>query len=793
MARLGSELRQDVGYAVRLIARNPGFSTVAILTLAVAIGGNTTVFGLINALALKPLPVHAPQEIARVYSGESQMSWPNYQDLSQRNTAFADLAAHGAALRALTDGDTSVRVMGEVSSSNYLTLLGVPPLLGRMFTTADDRADIVVLSERTWRTRFASDAALVVRRVTLDKRRYEVIGVMPPGFRGVRPPGLMSEFWIPIDTAPINRLLQDRQKPAFEIVGRLRPGRSVEEAQAEMHALAMQLKAEYPSLESGFTDMEVFPLDGIGGMRGMTNTMLPMFLFVGLMSVIMGFVLLVGCANIAGLLLGRATARRREMAVRLALGAGRGRLIRQLLAESLMLALIGGTAGILLAVILGGGLNAAIARLPYPIELDLALDRRMLAYALALCALTSVLCGLSPARRATRLDVFPALKDEAPRGGRQRLRQALVIGQVTICCLLLLWGGLFLRSLLNAHRVNPGFDPSGVLLASFTLDENAIRDGALPAFVAEMQANIRELPGVEAVGLASIVPLAFTGREEHDMHPDGGAGVRVMRMRLSPGWFEALRISLIAGRDFTAHDRTGAPRVAIVNETVARRFWNGQALGKRMDDAEIVGVVRDSKYWTLGETIKPTVYSALAQQPTSELNLNVRTSNIAGTTAGIRRTLARLAPDLFVEIKPLTAAVGVAIVPAQIGAALTAACGVLAALLAMIGIYGLVTLTVAQRTREIGIRKAIGARTVDIVRLVVRGSVGPAAIGFGLGALLGSLGAFALGGFIVGVSPIDPITIVLTAAIVLSTAIAASALPALRAARVDALLTLKAE
>jgi putative ABC transport system permease protein len=799
MTRLGGELRQDFWYALRLIGRNPGFSAVAILTLAVAIGGNTAVFSLINAIAIKPLPVRAPQEIARVYSGESQMSWPNYQDLRQRTTAFTDLAAHGAAMRALTDVDPPVRVMGEIASSNYLTLLGVPPLLGRTFTSNDRRPDLVVLSERTWQTRYASDASIVGRTITLDRRRYEVIGVMAAGFRGVRPPGLIPEFWIPVDDSPANRALQDRDKTGFEIIGRLAPERTAETAQAEMRTLATQLKAEHPTLADDFASgMEVFPVDTIvGGFRGMANTLAPMFMFTALMTLLTGFVLLVGCANIAGLLLGRATARRHEVAIRLALGASRGRLIRQLLAESLLLALIGGAGGILLSLILGAGINRGLTRLPFTLELDLAPDRRMLFYALGLSALTSLLCGLSPARRATRLEVFPTLKDDAPRMMKQRLRQMLVIGQVTISCLLLLWGGLFSRSLLNAHRVNPGFDPSGVLLANFVLEDAGIHDDRAAAFVDELQSRVRALPGVQSAGMATIVPLSLTGREEYDVRPDtdgkDAPGRRVMAIRVTPGWFDALRIPVIAGRDLTPSDRTGAPRVALVNETMARRFWNGQAVGHRVDDVEIVGVVRDSKYWTLGEAIKPTIYTALVQKPLSEVNLHVRTSDLTGTTVAIRREVARMAPDLFVEVKPMTAAVGVAIVPAQVGAALTAACGVLAALLAMMGIYGLVALSVAQRTREIGIRKAIGARTTDIVRVVVGGSIGPVAIGYALGALFGSLGAFALGGFIVGVSPIDPITIVVTGAVVLATAVAASAIPALRASRVDPLVALRTE
>src|SRR5262245_43590904 len=345
VARLVTELHQDINFGLRLIVRNPAFSVLAIVTLAVAIGGNAAIFSVINALALKPLPVRNPDRIARVYSGESQMSWPNYQDLRARSTIFEDIAAHASAARGLMRDDSTVRAMGEVVSSNYLTMLGVPAMRGRTFTPADTRTYVILLSERAWRTRYASDPNIIGQWITLDTVQYEVLGVMPVGFRGIRPPGLMPEFWVPVDPSSGNRVLRDRNKPAVEVVGSLKDEKDVGEGQAEMAVLTKQLQATY-ALADHFTNIEVFPVDGLGGYRGLANAMLPIFLFVALLTMVSGLVLLVGCANIAGLLLGRGAARRREIAVRLALGAGRGRLIRQLLAESLVLAMIGGAAGI---------------------------------------------------------------------------------------------------------------------------------------------------------------------------------------------------------------------------------------------------------------------------------------------------------------------------------------------------------------------------------------------------------------------------------------------------------------
>jgi putative ABC transport system permease protein len=779
------------------MGRSPAFSAVAILTLAVAIGGNTAIFSLINALALKPLPVPAPQEIARVHSGENRMSWPNYQDIQQRNRVFSDVAAHNGATLTLTTEDASIRLTGEVASSNYLVMLGVPPMIGRTFLPNETRTDLIVLSERAWRSRFGSDPSIIGRMLTLDGRGYEVVGIMPAGFHGARPPGFVSEFWVPVDLSPSNRTLHDRSTVSYEIVGRLKSGVTFAQAQAELRVLASQMRSEYPDLRERFAEMEVFPMIGIAAFRGFTRTMLPVFTFIGLMTIAAGFVLLVGCANIAGLLLGRAAARRREIGVRLALGAGRGRLIRQLVTESLVLALIGGAAGLVLALWLSASFNGLLARLPVPIEFDLSLDRRILVYALTLSIGTTLLCSLAPARRATRLDVVPALKDDAPRGVRQGLRQSLVVGQVAISCLLLLWGGLFVRSLLNVHKVDPGFDPSGVLLADIQLDDETVRAMGMAPLIADVLSHTRALAGVESAGISTVVPLTFTGREEFkvrtDSDPREGPGRWVLSNRVSPGWFATVRIPLLAGRDISPDDRIGTPLVAVVNETLARQFWNGDAIGKRLDKFEVIGVVRDSKYWTLGETIQPTLYTSLAQRNQPVMTLHVRTSNMPAATAAIRRAAGRISPKVSVDFKPMSAAVGAAILPAQVGAVATSLLGGLAAMLAMMGVYGLVSFTVAQRTREIGIRKAIGAQTRDVVRVVARGTARPVAIGLGLGLVLGSLGARVLGGFIVGVSPIDPLTLVATAAVVIGTAGAASALPASRAARIDPLVTLKAE
>ena len=795
--RLVSEFRQDATFGARLLSRSPGFSLVAVLTLALSIGGNTAIFSVVNALALKPLPARNPEEIVRIYTAESHTSWPNYQEIAARSDVFSEVAAQTSAARALATADHTSRISGEITTANYLAMFAVPAQLGRVYLPSDARTDLVVLGERTWRTRFGSDPSIVGRTVMLSGRPFEVLGVMPRGFRGARPAGFFSDFWIPIDLPKMGSMMQDRGKVAFQIVARLKPGVNAAQAQAAMRIVALQLAREYPELGDRFGLTEVFRIDGIAGFRGLTRTLAPLFAFIGLLTIIAGIVLLVGCANIAGLLLGRGAARRREIGVRLALGAGRSRLVRQLLTESLLLALLGGTLGAVLAVWLTGSMTSFATRMSAPLDLDLSLDPRVLFYTLALSLLTSLLCGLAPARRATRMAVVPALKDDNPTPERQRLRHWLVVAQVGLSCALLLWGGLFLRSLSNAQNVDIGMDPTGVLIARLEFEEEAARSGAIAPFLRGLHERIDGMPGVETQGVAKVVPLAFSGREEMRMRTESDSqdqpGRMVLVNRIGPGWFRTVRIPILTGRDFTFDDRAGAPRVALVNETAARQFWNGDALGKRIHDAEVIGVVADSKYWSLGEEIRPTVYTAYYQRPEREITIFLRTPNLGAAAKALRADIARLDPTLYADIKPMTDALSPSLVPAQAGAAVTSGFGALGALLAMMGIYGLVAFTVAQRTREIGIRKAVGASTSAIVALIVAGMARPVAIGLIGGLGLGILGARALGGFVVGVSAVDPLALAGTTALVVGTTLAASAFPALRAARIDPLGALKAE
>jgi predicted permease len=799
--RLLAEFRQDLRLGVRLLARSPGFTAAAVLTLAVAIGGNTAIFSVANALLFKPVPVTAPHELARVRPGASQMSWPNYRDFEDRTSVFSDLVAHRRLRVAMSTADgLPTRLNGEQTSLNFFRTLGVAPALGRTFSPADARRDLAVLADHTWRSRFGADAGIVGRVLRLGGQPYEVIGVMPAGFRGVAPAGFLTDAWFPVDDEARNAMLRDRQATRFEVFGRLKPAATHAQAAGAMAVTAQQIRAEHRELGEALREMEVFPVDGIGAFRGMGDLVIPVFLFLGFMTVVATAVLLIGCANIAGLLIGRAAARQREVAVRLALGAGRGRLIRQLLTESLVLALMGGVGGVLLAIWLTGAVNVVLARTPIPMAFDLHLDQRIALYALALSAVTAVVFGLAPARRAARFDLVSSLKEGAnATPGRQRLRRMLVVGQVAACSALLVWSGLFSRSLGNITDVDPGFDPDGVLLARIEFDDLA-HDAALSeqALVA-MQQRAQDHPAVESVGLSTVVPLSLEN-EEFDAFAGGADGTppqvqRVMANRLTPGWFETVRIPIVAGRDFTWADRPGAPDVAIVNATLARRFWNGDALGKSLGvsgrSLQVVGVVRDSKYWTLGESPQPTVYLPFQQHYFRYVTFHVRTADRQAVTALFASEMRRMVPDIFVDFSPMADVMTVAMLPTQVGAATTGAFGILAMLLAALGVYGLVAFNVAQRRGEISVRKVVGAGTADVVRLVVAENLTLTGIGLGAGLCVGTLGGTLLRAFLTGVSPLDGVTLLGAGLVVTTAAVAATALPAIRAARVSPLGVLR--
>jgi predicted permease len=788
---------------IRLLARYPGFSAVSIATLAVAIGGNTAVFTIVNALLLTPPPVAEPARLARVDTGQSLTSWPIYEDIRDRAGVFSGVAAYRLASMSMPANGTAITLRGQITSANFLSVLGVPAALGRTYAVEDTDLDRIVLAHHVWRQQFGANPGIIGRTIVIGGRSLQVAGVMPQGFRGLTPPGIRLDFWLPVnphaDTNASSLGLRNRLLSQFEIVGRLKPGVEHAAATASLRAIAQRLRIEYPELPESLLAINAESIEGVHAFRGMASMLLPLFAFLVLLTIVSGFVLVIGCTNIAGLLVGRSAMRQRELAVRLSLGSSQGRLLRQLMTESLVLAAAGGAAGLLLAVWLVNAVSMGIARLPFPLDLDLALDVRVLAYVTGLSTATSLFFGLLPARRALRLDLVSALKSESSGSPeRQRLRRLMVTMQVAVCSALVVWSVLFLRSLGNIHAIDPGFDANGVVMATIALDRGAIDPERGDQIVTEWTQRVASSPGVESAAVATVVPLALTGREEFDVSlpsdPDH-ARRRVVANRITPGWLATVRIPLVAGRDFSGSDRKGAPAVAIVNETLARQFWNGPALGQRVmfgDRAlEIVGVARDSKYRTLGEATQPLIYLPLRQEFLHFVTLHARTSDPRATTQAMKATLQRLIPDADVEIESMSDAVAVAVLPARIGATVTGVFGLIAMALAALGVYGLVSFSVLQRTREIGIRRAIGATAADVVRLVIAHHATSMGVGLAIGVATGALGAILLRSFLAGVGPTDPLALLAALILVTASAITASTVPALRATRVDPMVALR--
>jgi predicted permease len=796
--RLLTDFRRDLWHGLRLLARFPGFTAVSIATLAIAIGGNTAVVTILNALLLTPPPVVEPARLARVHTGQSLASWPTYEDVRDRSDAFAGVAASRLAVMALSTRGTTARLRGEVTSLDYLTVLGVPAELGRTYAAGDAAVDRIVLAHHIWRSAFGGDPGIVGRTVTLGGRSMEVVGVMPAGFRGVAPPGFRLDFWLPVDPSREAESLQNRLAPQFQIVGRLRPGIGHDTATAGLRTLAGHLRTEHPELPESLLGIDATSIEGVRAFRGMANVVMPLFAFLALLAIVSGFVLVIGCSNIAGLLLGRTTMRRRELAVRLSLGSSRGRLLRQLLTESLVLAAAGGAAGVLVAMLLVAGIRAGVAALPFPLDLQVSLDWRVAAYVVGLATASALFFGLLPARSALRLDLLSSLKTESSGSpDRQRLRRVMVTGQVAACAALVAWSLLFLRSLGYVHDVRPGFDPANVVLATVELDRGSIDPERGARILTEWAQRVGTMPGVQSAAIATVVPLALMGREDFavTLPDDGGrARHRVVANRVSPGWFTTVRVPLTAGRDFTWDDRPGTPAVAIVSETLARQLWNGQALGRRVMfgtvPLEIVGIARDSKYLTLGEAPRPLIYLPLRQQYHRFITLHARAGDGRATGAAAAEVLRQLVPGASVEVQTMSDAVAVAILPASIGATATGIFGLLAVLLATFGVYGLVSFSVLQRAREIGIRRAVGATAGDVVRLVVRHHAVPIGAGLAIGLATGTLGATVLRAFLTGVGPTDPLALLGTAMLVAGAALTASIVPALRATRLDPIAVL---
>ncbi len=826
-------LLQDLRYSLRMLAKNPGFAAVAVLTLALGIGANSAIFSLINALLLRPLPVEKPQELVALYTSDysgplyGASSYPDYVDFRDRNDVFSGLVAYSVTPFSLSTGGESERVFGEVVSGNYFSVLGVHPALGRSFLPEEDRTPgahaVAVVSHDLWQRRFSGDPALIGKTVHLNGYPFTIVGIAPAGFPGLFR-GLVADLWVPLmmqaQALPGSHDLTERGNRSLFIMGRLKlgrlkPGATIEQAQARFQALAAQLRESYHDHWTNVrNEARAVTLVPESAARIFPEARTPVTIFMALLMTVVGLVLLIACANVANLMLARASARRKEIAIRLALGAKRGQLIQQLMTESLLLSLLGGMAGLLLA---WWGLDLLMAfkpPVPVPIALDLGLDWRVLGFTFGVAVLTGILFGVAPAIAASRPDLVAALKDGSGATGagphKARLRQAFVIAQVTLSLVLLIGSGLFLRSLQNASSIDVGFDPNNVLVMSVDLRLQGYKEATGQAFYRQWLARAQSLSGVAAVSLTKELPLGLGG-SRRGITIEGyaartGEDLEVNTTSVGPGYFEAMRIPMLRGRSFAERDAEGAPGVVIINEAFARRYWPGQEpLGKRLQmgsrnnaDApylEVVGVVKDGKYVTLGEEARPFFYLPLLQDYDSSATLIVRAAgNPLALLPALRAEVQTLDKNLPVyDVKTMTQHLALALLPARLAGAVLGVFGLVALGLAALGLYGVMSYTVTQRMREIGIRVALGAQARDVLKLVIKQGLSLTMIGVGIGLVVSLALTRLVSSLLFGLSATDPLTFALIVLLLTFVALLACYLPARRAMKVDPMVALRCE
>jgi predicted permease len=827
---------QDVRYGLRGLRRSPGFTAVVVTTLALGIGANGAIFSLANALLFRPLPVGQPDELVSIYTSDHSgplhggSSYPDYVDFRDRNDLLSGLVAYMATPLDLGDeslgpSGESERVFGEMVTGNYFSVLGVEPVLGRGFTQEEDRTPhpVAVVSHGLWQRRFAGDPAVIGRSIRINGHRFTVVGVAPPRYPGLIR-GLASDVWVPLtmhrQAMPGGMDLTSRGDRGLLVMGRLAPGATLEQARARFRAIAAALHESHREAWSNvFEKARVVTVEPESAARVFPAVREPVVIFIALLMSVVGLVLLIACANVASLLLARAAARRRELAIRVALGAARARLVRQLVTESLLLSALGGAAGLLLAMWGTDLLHAMVPPLPFPVALDLGLDWRVVGFTAGVSLATSLLFGLVPALAASRPDLVSALKDDAGGGSgwhRARLRKSFVAGQVALSLVLLIGSGLFLRSLRNASAIEVGFDPEDLVALSVDLSLQGYDEERGHAFHRQLIERVRALPGVTAASLAAELPLGFDGPmglsgTRRGITVEGyraaeGEDTEVSTTTVGPDYFQTMKIPLVRGRGFSERDTRGSPGVVVVNQAFARRYWPGQeALGKRIQmgggnnagapSLEVVGVVVDGKYATLGEEKRPFFYLPLYQDHSPRVTLVVRTeASPAAALAAARRAVRDLDRNLPIHAaRTMSDHLAATLLPARMAAAVLGVFGLVALALAAMGLYGVVSFSVAQRTREIGMRMALGARRRDVLDLVIRQGMQLTLIGIAIGLAIAGAMTRMLSGLLYGVSAGDPLVFTAIALLLAAVAGLACYLPARRAARVDPMLALRHE
>ena len=809
-------LVQDVRYGIRVLRKSPVFTIVAILTLALGIGANTAIFTLVNAFVLRPLAVADPASLFSVASvspqgpGLGTFSYPNYKDIRDRNDVLTGISARSFIPITVTFGGETERVIGNAVSANYFDVLGVKAAIGRTFLPEEEQtattSPVVVVSHGCWKRRYGGDPQIVGHTIVLNNHNFTAIGIAPEEFTG-SDVAFAPEFWVLSNMESwftATRISIDQRDDAkWMLVGRLKPGVSQAHAEASLNAIVSELGKEFPDDNEGLAVQLVRPGFVIPAARG------PVLGFAGLMMITVGLVLLISCSNLAGLLLSRMTERRREIAIRLALGAGRRRLVRQLLTESLLLSVAGGALGLLAAMWLTGLATALLPKLQFSVTFHLEPDWRVLSFTLIVSILAGVLFGLVPALQGTKADLSVALKNETSTGGHSisRLRSWLIVTQVALSFVLLISAGVIIRSLQHAQEIGPGFETEHAIAMSVsTTGQGYTRIKGLE-FYRLMVANVRSLPGVKEASLTSYLPLSldYYGSSVlvEGQPPARGVSVpEAMKCSIAQDYFSTMSIPIVAGRDFTAEDKEDSTLVAIVNETFAKRFWPGQnAIGKRFTSETkspfitVVGIVRDAKYFNISEDPRTFFYRPLSQAYHGEAVLVVRTTNQPDLMlATVKHEVRKLDATVPVyDLKTLTEHMRLSTFPLRVGANGVGTFGLLALILATIGIYGGVAYAVSQRTKEIGIRMAIGATRTDIFKLIIRDGLTVSMWGLAIGLVAGVVVSRLISGFIYGIGEADLTTFAVVSLLFIVVVLAACCIPARRATTVDPMTALRHE
>jgi len=820
----------DVRHSLRWLRRSPAFTLIAIASLAIGIGFNTTLFTLVDALLFRPLPVERPGELVDVFTtgGDGDRyatsSYPDFLDLKSQNQVFADMLGYSPSIAAVKLTDRSRLAMGEVVTGNYFQMFGVKARLGRTLLPDDDEAGApraAVISYRAWTREYGASPSVIGQAIRIHGQPYTIVGVLPSEFIGMVPL-IAPEVWTPmvyvddvepggiISVVPSptgNTRLERRGTRWMFVKGRLKPGATVDRAAANLRVIAKQLQASYVQTNKD-RDIAVVPTKDVHIHPLADRALLPIAL--GLM-IVVGLVLLIACANVASMLLARASGRQKEIGIRLAIGASRMRLVQQLLSESAVMATLGALAGVLLAWTLTRLAMSIQLPIPIPLSFALRIDARVLVFTGVVTFLAAMVAGLAPALKATRPNLVDELKgDVAARrtGGRRwTLRDGLVVTQIAVTMVLLVLAGLLTRSFVAAQRIGVGFRTEGLAILSTDMNMIGYDETRAKTFYDRALERVRAVPGVESAALAERVPFSINYNRNlvflPDRHGPNDKGVVIDVARVAAEYFPTLGVSIVQGRNFAAIDTPTSPGVVVVNESMARKYWpNQDAIGKRIrtqkydgKEYEVVGVSVDYKVSTVGESNTPYIHYAVSQRPDPAEQILARTRGDAGALlAAMRRELLAIEPNvLFLDNQTMDAQVAATLLPAKAGAMSVSVVGVVAMALASIGLYGVIAYAVARRTREIGIRMALGARRSAVIGMVMRQGLRMAASGVAVGALLALGGAKAIAAALYGVSFVDPIAWSTAIATLFLVAAIANLVPARRAAAVDPSVALRAD